>query len=66
MFGFGKAKISLDRSLHDRAAQAAAAAGYASVGDFVIHLLEREIRVLEEAEDEATVRRRLEGLGYID
>lgn len=66
MFGFDKKKIALDKPLYDRAARLAAEAGYVSVADFVVHLLERELRHLDEGEDEAAVRKRLEGLGYID
>ena len=66
MFAFGKTRIAVDKSLCERAAKFAAQAGYASVADFVTHMLERELRHLEEAQDEDQVRKRLEGLGYID
>ncbi|HSD11258.1 MAG TPA: hypothetical protein VLF14_09750 [Candidatus Binatia bacterium] len=66
MFAFGKRRIAVDKPLYDRAAKFAAQAGYASVADFVTHMLERELRHLEEAQDEEHVRKRLEGLGYID
>jgi hypothetical protein len=66
MFAFGKRRIVVDKPLYDRAARFAAQAGYASVADFVKHLLERELRHLEDAQDEEQVRKRLEGLGYID
>jgi hypothetical protein len=66
MFGFDKRKITLDKALYERAASFAAQAGYASVAEFVAHLVERELRHLEEAQDEDAVRKRLEGLGYID
>jgi len=56
----------VDKALYERAATFAAQAGYASVADFVAHLLERELRHLEEAQDEEQVKKRLEGLGYID
>ena len=66
MFAFDKRKIPVDQALYERAAKFAAQAGYASVTDFVAHLLERELRHLEEAQDEEQVKKRLEGLGYID
>jgi hypothetical protein len=66
MFAFGKRRISVDRALYERAARFAAQAGYASVAAFVTHMLERELHHLEEAQDEEQVRKRLEGLGYID
>jgi hypothetical protein len=36
------------------------------VGDFVVHVLEQQVKHLEAGEDEAAVRKRLQGLGYID
>ncbi|MET0153127.1 MAG: hypothetical protein ABW298_11035 [Candidatus Binatia bacterium] len=66
MFAFGKRRIAIDKPLYERAAKFAAQAGYASVADFMTHMLERELRHLEEAQDEEQVRKRLEGLGYID
>ena len=63
---FNTRKIAIDKSLYERAAKFSAAAGYASVADFVIHMIERELKHLEEAKDEDEVRKRLEGLGYID
>jgi len=66
MFAFGKRRIPIDKLLYDRATRFAAQAGYSSVADFVTHMLERELRHLEEAQDEEQVRKRLEGLGYID
>jgi len=63
---FNKRKISIEKSLYERAAKFAAQAGYSSVADFVVHMLERELRHLEEGKDEEEVRKRLEGLGYID
>ena len=66
MFGLDKRKIALDKALHERAEALAKRSGYASVEELVVHLLEREIRQTEEGEDEEAVRKRLEGLGYID
>ena len=60
-------KIKLDPDLLEKARRCAKAAGYASVEEFVAHVLEREIdRILGPVEeDEEIVRRRLEGLGYL-
>lgn len=63
---FNSKKLTLDRGLYDRIERVAAQAGYASVRDFVVHVLEQQVRHLEEAKDEETIRKRLEGLGYID
>ena len=60
-------KIKLDPDLLEKARRCAQTAGYASVEEFVSHILEREIdRLLgPDEEDEEIVRRRLEGLGYL-
>ena len=63
---FSSKKITLDKVLYERLERVAAQAGYASVQDFVVHVLEQQARHLEEAKDEDLIRKRLEGLGYID
>jgi hypothetical protein len=63
---FNSRKIILDKPLWERIAKVAAQAGYASVPEFVVHVLEKQVRDLEEGKDEEEVRKRLEGLGYID
>jgi hypothetical protein len=62
---FGKKGIQLDPSLLERVKAAAARAGYASVDEFVAHVLERELAKSEDATDDADVKKKLEGLGYI-
>jgi hypothetical protein len=44
---------------------AAARAGYASVDEFVAHVLERELARTEDASHDDDVKKKLEGLGYI-
>lgn len=63
MFG---PSVKLDRELYDRLKRVAAAAGYATVDEFIIHLLEKAVRDAEEAESEDAIRQRLQGLGYIE
>lgn len=63
---FGSRKIVLDKALYERIEKVAGQAGYASVQDFVVHLIEGQVKHLEEAKDEEEVRKRLEGLGYIE
>jgi hypothetical protein len=63
---FNTKKIVLDKALYERLERVGAQAGYASVQDFVVHVLEQQVRHLEEAKDEEAIRKRLEGLGYID
>ena len=65
---FGR-RIQLDSRLYEQVRRAAAEAGYASRGEFVRHVLEREAaRVAKDdprASDEL-IERRLRGLGYLD
>lgn len=65
---FGKKGIVLDPGLLERAKHAAAKAGYASVDEYVAHLVERELSQSDDAgtgADAADVKKKLEGLGYI-
>ena len=62
---FGGSKIKLDSDLMERLKKAAELAGYSSVDEFVVHILERELGKLDGAESEEEIKKRLEGLGYI-
>ena len=62
MFG---PRIKVDRELYRRMEKCASAAGYASVKEFVRHILEKEVARLEKEEDLRIVDERLRGLGYI-
>lgn len=63
MFG---PRIRISRPLFEKAADLAKARGYASVDEFVAHLLEQEITTQQEADtDQHEVEERLRGLGYI-
>ncbi len=65
-------KIKLEGELLARAEQCAEASGYASVDEFVIHTIEKEIKRLlppEQGGDAASkekVTKHLQGLGYIE
>lgn len=59
-------KVKLDRALYDRLTRVADQAGYSSVDEFVLHLLEKAAEDAESSESEEDVRKRLQGLGYID
>ena len=66
MFGFGKtASIKLDKDLLDRLIKVADVAGYATVEEFVAHVLEKEMLHFEDAKSDADIREKLKGLGYI-
>jgi len=61
-------KIKIEKDLYDKAKKVADTAGYSSVEEFVLHVLERELRQLlgdDDGEDDEKVRERLKGLGYI-
>ncbi|SPD73129.1 conserved hypothetical protein [uncultured Desulfobacterium sp.] len=60
------AKIKIDSGLFDRAKKAAEVAGYSSVEEFIIHIIEKEIARYETPEVDEKVAERLRGLGYIE
>jgi metal-responsive CopG/Arc/MetJ family transcriptional regulator len=62
---FRGSKIKLDKDLLDRVNKYAEIAGYSSVEEFITHALEKELSVLEEADSEEEIRKKLQGLGYI-
>ena len=63
MFG---PKLKLDKHLYERVQKAAELAGYSSTDEFIIHIIEREVATLEQAEADDKVEERLRGLGYIE
>jgi hypothetical protein len=68
MFGH---KIKLDHELFDKIKRCADAAGYSSPAEFALHVLEKETtRILgpggSGSVSEEELRKRLEGLGYIE
>ena len=60
-----KIKINLDSDLLTKLKDLARRAGYSSPEEFVLHLIEKETAVLDEAESEEELKKRLQGLGYI-
>jgi len=62
---FGGNRIKLDADLLARVKKFADIAGYSSVEEFVTHALEKELAVLEDADSEDEIRKKLQGLGYI-
>ena len=61
----GMKKVKLDADLLERAKKVAETAGYSSVDEFLTHLLEKELRQVEDAADEEELKERLRGLGYL-
>ena len=62
---FGGPKIKLDKDLWQKIRRYAEIAGYSSPEEFVTHALEKEIALLEEADSDEEVKKKLRGLGYI-
>ena len=63
---FGGNKLKLDKDLMDRLEKAAELAGYSSVSEFVVHVLEKELSQIDEGGgSDEEIKKRLEGLGYI-
>jgi hypothetical protein len=62
---FSRKKVAIDASLFDRAAERARERGYASVAEFIEHLLDRELSAAGEAESKEKVLAKMKGLGYL-
>ncbi len=58
-------KVKVDNDLYKRIKDCAELTGYSSAEEFIIHVLEKEVGKLEEAENDPDVLERLKGLGYI-
>lgn len=58
-------KIKIDKELFERLKDCSVIVGYSSTDEFITHILEKEVNLIEEAEDDPDVMERLKGLGYI-
>lgn len=58
-------RVKLPPDLYRRARAKAAALGFASVEEFVVRAVEKELERLGRDDDDDETRRQLEGLGYI-
>ncbi|MFZ0802144.1 MAG: hypothetical protein WBQ09_06455 [Terriglobales bacterium] len=67
---FGSYKVKIEGDLLDKVKQCVDAGGYGSVDEFVTHVLEKEIKKVFPSEGDSAsrelVKKRLQGLGYID
>ncbi len=61
----GGGKIKLEKDLIERVKRLSDQAGYATVEEFITHMLERELKQFEDAQTDDEVAKRLKGLGYI-
>lgn len=60
------AKVKVDDALYERVKKVAQLAGYATPEEFIVHVIEKELSILESASSDAEVTERLRGLGYIE
>jgi predicted transcriptional regulator len=66
MFGLGKTvSVKVDKDLFERVKKVADVAGYATAEEFVQHILEKEMLHFEDSKNDADIRAKLKGLGYI-
>ncbi|QDT49855.1 MULTISPECIES: hypothetical protein [Symmachiella] len=63
MFG---PKVKIEPGLYESLKKASQAVGCSSVDEFIINILEKAAAETEQVESEEEVRKRLQGLGYID
>ncbi len=63
-----KLKLKLDNETIERIRKVYEVGGYSSPEEFVIHIIERELEALDSGsnESEEDIRRKMEGLGYIE
>ncbi len=66
MFGLGKnVSVKIDKDLYGRLTKVADVAGYATVEEFIQHILEKEMLHFESSKSDDDIRAKLKGLGYI-
>ncbi|MCK5115192.1 MAG: hypothetical protein KAR44_01245 [Candidatus Aegiribacteria sp.] len=63
-----KLKLKFDSATIDRIKKVSQAGGYSSPEEFLIHVVERELDSLDpdQGESEEEIRRKMQGLGYIE
>lgn len=62
-----KIKLKIDDGMKERLVKVSDAGGYASPEEFLLHILSRELDKLDpgSGESEESIRKKLEGLGYL-
>lgn len=63
-----KLRLKIDSATIERIRKVSEIGGYSSPEEFVIHIIERELDTLDpsEGESEEDIRKKMEGLGYIE
>jgi hypothetical protein len=62
---FGYTKVKLEKGMVEKIKRYAEIAGYSSPEEFITHALEKELALLEDADSEEEIKKRLQGLGYM-
>ena len=60
-----KLKLKIDDDIFAKLKKLSEQAGYSSPDEFLMHLIERETAILDEAANDDELKQRLQGLGYI-
>ena len=58
--------VKLEKSIYTRLKKCAELAGYSSTDEFLVHVLEKEMSKLDDAESDEDIAAKLKFLGYID
>jgi len=63
-----KVKLKFDNATIERIRKISELGGYSSPEEFLIHVIERELDLLDpdQMESEEEIRKKMEGLGYIE
>jgi len=61
-----KSTVKLNKDLMQRIVRCSEAAGYSSPEEFVIHILEKELSKIEQADSDEEIVKKLKGLGYLE
>lgn len=61
-----KSTVKLNKDLMQRIVRCSEAAGYSSPEEFVVHVLERELSKIEQADSDEEIVKKLKGLGYLE
>ena len=59
-------KVKIDSNLFERIKKGAQIAGYSSVDEFIVHVIEKELERIAAVDDDQQVADRLRGLGYLE
>ncbi len=60
-----KLKLKIDDDIYGKLLKLSSEAGYSSPEEFILHIIEKETSILDEAGDDEELKQRLKGLGYI-